>query len=138
MALAISSLQEALTVIEQLQRSERAEYERRIMAERAVEEMRSKCEAIAFDECAPHNMIAHGEAYIHAAKRIYDAIASLKESSAAKTLNSTLPENVWPSGCIHPGSCSRHGQCMYLNCQWEGQKIAIIKMAPPAAKTAED
>jgi tRNA uridine 5-carbamoylmethylation protein Kti12 len=29
----------------------------------------------------------------------------------------------WPSGCHDPDSCIRHGQCMYIKCIHEGNKI---------------
>lgn len=31
--------------------------------------------------------------------------------------------DVWPSGCHSPGSCTRHKQCMYVNCRYEGTDI---------------
>ena len=33
---------------------------------------------------------------------------------------------IWPSGCLHPNSCSRHGVCGYVGCVHEGLNVANL------------
>lgn len=32
-------------------------------------------------------------------------------------------KGAWPAQCLHPNSCSRHKQCMYIGCPYEGISI---------------
>lgn len=46
--------------------------------------------------------------------------------------------SIWPAACLHPNSCARHRDCMYLGCEHQGFSIADGVDAALAALKAQE
>lgn len=45
-------------------------------------------------------------------RSLRDGLSQVETAGAVSPLRASIP-SAWPSDCIRPGTCSRHGACMY-------------------------